>query len=438
MQAQVPSINAMGFYHSDGFIPAWKQAVKFAGEHGRIGTMLDVVDARLASDTKGFPWNTYFTTTSAEYFGYSKGGVQILIVAHGLGPMSTLEGIQNAYSHEYKDKERNRRGGRIPQSEFRKLEDGFYGDVSVVEFDPILTRYEYPFLSYLTASQVLTEPLMTARLGSRAAAYVNHHAALARKYHEEEHGRTINDPHLFQMADPGNCHYSTGGFSGHPRAYRQLDKGDGALAHLLSTGALANVSHQSKHGLSSLANDMGCHEWWNGVRLLGIRNGERVDSVHRGFGSISGLIFENWMKLMRPVSEPVEQEKLYPLIRRGNVMFTQYSKQGAGLDTAEPEHLVTSADLVGNPVQFVTETMGYHGFFKYDKRDVEKMMPGGANAYDLVGDPECIWTDGNPDHQKCMVQFYRVEVDTSKRLVKADTLENDYNLLMGLLAPKAA
>jgi hypothetical protein len=438
MTAKVPSINAMGFHHSDGFVPAWKQAVKFAGEHGRIGTMLDVVDARLASDINSFPWNTYFTTTSAEYFGYSKGGVRILIVAHGIGPMSTLEGIQQAYSYEYKDKERNRHGGRIPQSEFRKLEDGFYGEVSVVEFDPILTRYELPFYAYLTASQALAEPLVAARLGKRAAAYVNHHAAMARKYHEEEHGRIISDPHLFQMGDPGNCAYTTGGFDRHPRSYTQLDKGDGALAHLLSTGALANVHHQSEQRVSSLANDIGCHEWWNGVRLLGVRNGERVDAVHRGFGSIRGLIFDNWMKLMRPVGETVEREKLYPLVQRGNVMFTQYRKQGAGLDTAEPEHLVTSSDLVGNPVEFVTETLGYHGFFKYDIRDVQKIMPAGANAYKLVGDPECIWTNGNPDHQKCMVQFYRVKVDTSKRLVRSDTLENDYDLLMGLLAPKAA
>jgi hypothetical protein len=240
------------------------------------------------------------------------------------------------------------------------------------------------------------------------------------------------------MAAPSNCFYHTGGFGNHPVKYHQLDKGDGALAHLLSTGALANVHHQSEHGVSSLANDIGCHEWWNGVRLLGVRNGERVDSVHKGFGSISGLIFDNWTKLMRPVGETVEQEKLYPLVRRGNVMFTQYRKQGAGLDTAEPEHLVTSAHLVGNPVEFVTETMGYHGFFKYDIRDVQKIMPEGANAYELVGDHECIWTDGNPDHQKCMVQFYRVEVDTSKRLVRAGALENDYELLMELLASKAA
>jgi hypothetical protein len=144
MEAKVPSCNAMGFHHSDGFVPAWKQAIKFAGEHGRIGTMLDVVDARLAADINSFPWNTYFTTTSAEYFGYSKGGVRILIVAHGIGPMSTLEGILKAYSYEYKDKERNRRGGRIPQSEFQKLEDGFYGEVSVVEFDPACSGIREP------------------------------------------------------------------------------------------------------------------------------------------------------------------------------------------------------------------------------------------------------------------------------------------------------
>lgn len=433
MKDQVPSIKAMGFFHTEGLVPAWKQASKFAGPEGRIGTMPDVVDARLNSTRSDFPWQTYFTTTSAEYFGYSKGGVRILIVAHGIGPMSTLEGIQKAYSYEYKDKERNRRGGRIPQSDFRKLEDGFYGEVSVVDFDPILTRYDYPFHAYLTASQALDEPLVAARLGPRAAAYVNHHAAMARKYHEEDHGRTISDPYLFQIGAPGNCFYYTGGFGKHPLKFSQLDKGDGALAHLISTGALANVHHQSEHRVSSLANDIDCHEWWNGVRLLGVRNGERVDSVHKGFGSISGLVFDNWMKLMQPVGETVEQAKLYPLVRCGNVIFTQYRKQGAGLDTAEPEHLVTKSKRIGKPIKFVTETMGYHGFFKYDIRDVQKIMPEGANAYELVGDPECIWTDGNPDHQSCRVQFYKVEVDTSRRIIRAKALENDYDRLCQLV-----
>ena len=86
------SQSAMAFYHDEGLVPAWKHAAKFAGPDGRIGTMLDVVDARIASSVDDFPWNTYFTTASAEYFGYSRGGKRILIVAHGVGKQARVAG----------------------------------------------------------------------------------------------------------------------------------------------------------------------------------------------------------------------------------------------------------------------------------------------------------------------------------------------------------
>ncbi len=433
MDAHVPSATAMGFYHSDGFVPAWKQAQKFIGGNGRIGTMLDVVDARLATNINDLPWNTYFTTTSAEYFGYSKTGVRILIVAHGIGPMATLDGILQAYSHEYKDKKRNRRGGRIHPSQFRKLEEGHYGEVSVVEFDPFMKRYEYPFNSYLRASEALTEPLVAARLGPRAVEYVHHHATMARAHHQEQDGRTIDDPYIFKIGDPGNCSYATGGFGDFPLEYRQLDRSNGALAHLLSIDGLANVSHQSEYRVASLANEIDCHEWWNGVRLLGVRNNGRVTSIHSGFDNIHRLIKKNWERLMLPVDEMVQPDQVSLLLKFGDQTFTEYRKQGIALNTGEPEYLVTAVEPIGGPVDLVVETAGYYGFFKYDNRDGAKIMPTGANAYALAGSPECIWTNGNPDHQKCPIQFFRVTIDTSRRLMRHDEIENNYELLMELV-----
>ena len=38
---------AMAFYHEKGFVPAFQQAIKFAGKDGHIGTMPDVIAARL-------------------------------------------------------------------------------------------------------------------------------------------------------------------------------------------------------------------------------------------------------------------------------------------------------------------------------------------------------------------------------------------------------
>ena len=89
---------AMAFFHGDGLPSAWKQAIKFAGPGGRIGTMLDVIASRTATVPGEAPWENYYTTLTGEYFGSTKQGTKIIIVAHGIGPMATLDGIQKAYS----------------------------------------------------------------------------------------------------------------------------------------------------------------------------------------------------------------------------------------------------------------------------------------------------------------------------------------------------
>lgn len=418
----------MGFYHSEGFVPAWNQAARFTNGNGRIGTMLDVVDARLNAGISDFPWNTYFTTLSAEYFGYSRGGNRILIVAHGIGPMATKNGILAAYRHEYADKSsRNNRGGRISQDDFWALEDGVYGDVSIVEFDPILKRYEFPFMETLLSGAAAMEPLLLARLGPRAEEYIEHHRQMAMEYHRREHGMDIEYPYIITMEDPGNCHYAVGGFSNHPLIYPYLDKGDGALAHLLSTGALTNLHHQSQYRVSSLANDIGCHEWWNGVRLLGIRGNGRVENVHPGVGSVHQMVKRHWEQLMSPAdSGPIGFRALVQF--PDGTWFTQYEKSGARMDTGEGEYRVTEIEQIGKPVRFSTPSYG-SPFFKYDIQEVQQLKPTTANAYVFSSDPEAMGETHQAD-----VQFYRIKVDTSQRLMRPQQLENDFDLLMKFTA----
>ena len=107
---QVPSNSAMAFYHGNGLVPAWQQASRFASDTGRIATLPDIIDARLGSEPGTPSWERYFSTTSAEYLGRSRSGNRIIIVAHGVGPMATLDGILKAYSFEFNDKTRGRRG----------------------------------------------------------------------------------------------------------------------------------------------------------------------------------------------------------------------------------------------------------------------------------------------------------------------------------------
>jgi hypothetical protein len=147
----------MAFYHQDGFNAAWKQSEKFIGKDGRFATMPDIVAARLATKPGDLPWETYFTTLTAEYLGQGKNGNPILIVAHGIGPMSTLNGIRKAYSYQYKDKTRSHQGGQITVQEFLNLEARKYGEVSIIDLKKYCLKYEYPFMESRRLTQALTD-----------------------------------------------------------------------------------------------------------------------------------------------------------------------------------------------------------------------------------------------------------------------------------------
>lgn len=444
-----PFAHAMAFYHQDGLPAAWQQAMKFAGKDGRLATMPDIIAARLETKPGELPWETYFTTLTAEYLGFSKAGNRILIVAHGIGPMSTLDGIQKAYSWEYKDKTRNRRGGRITAQEFLDLEAGKFGEVEVVDFESYCLRYQYPFLETLRVSQAMIDPVLKARFGPQAEQYVVAHATAARMWHREQadldpqnqynlpnheqflggrsqhvrDGAEGSDPFILKLECAANCCYTFGPRHGH----RQIEDGY-ALAHLLSTGTLCHMHHQ---GFESLTNDVSCHEWWNGVRVVGIKAGGSIRSgLNKGPDAYT-LLRKNWRDLLVPAN--TEKEVGFcALVKIGNQWFTQYPKVGERMDTWEPEYVVTSAKKLGKPVLFRTTSGGSGVFFKFGVNEVKAIAPSNANAYFFVGEP----TPEDSDHHVCSVQFYRIDADTSKRLVRADKLAHDYDRMMELMTKK--
>ncbi len=444
---QRPFTHAMAFYHQDGLPAAWKQAMKFAGNGGRLATMPDIVAARVATKPGDLPWETYFTTLTAEYYGISKSGKRILVVAHGIGPMSTLEGIQKAYSWQYQDKDRNRRGGRITQQEFWDLETGKFGEVSIIDLESYcMLWYKYPFLQSLRSSEALIDPVLKARFGPQTEEYVKAHTEAARMWHQEQagldpeneynspnHGEFLDrrrsqherdsvensDPYILKVEGAANCSY----YYGPEHGFAKIEDGY-AFAHLISTGRLCHV-HQD--GNESLILDVSCHEWWNGVRLVGIQADGNIRSGLDEGPNARVLLYKHWRELLVPV-ENNEGFGFCALMKSDEQWFTQYPKAGERMDTWEPEYVVTSAKEVGQPVQFRTTSIGSM-FFRFGVNEVKTIAPSNANAYFMVGEPE---REGS-DHV-CMVQFYRITADTSKRLIRTDKLAHDYETMMRLLA----
>ncbi|MEZ4103202.1 MAG: hypothetical protein R3B55_01390 [Candidatus Paceibacterota bacterium] len=177
---------AMGFFHRDGLPAAWKQAAQFADKDGRIATLPEIIAARLATKPGDYPWETYFTTRSAEYIGTSRQGNRILIVAHGIGPMSTLDGVTKGYRTKFTHQNHRIQGGRIIGPKFWDLEAGKFGDVSIIDLDEYCKRYQYPFIMSLRLSEALTDPIVNARLGPQAEEYLVNHARHAQLWHQKQ------------------------------------------------------------------------------------------------------------------------------------------------------------------------------------------------------------------------------------------------------------
>ncbi len=420
---------AMEFYASNGLVSSYKKAQTFAGKGGRIATLPDIISARMNSGLFTVEWSNYFATASAEYFGFGRSGKPIIIIAHGIGPLATLSGIQKAYSHEYKDKTRNNSGGRITQEEFYKLEDGHYGPVAIVDYESYCELYRYPLLQVLTTEECLADPLVAARLGNASAEFCKKHADVTNEYIQKWSGPIDNkNPHILRLEDASNCPYSVGGHRpGEPREYTRLDRGDGPIAHLLVIEQAQGTNVEDAR--DSYVTRISCQEWWHGTRFVGVKKDvSSLTSITKGPALIHKFVKQHWTNLIDDVKTPRTPLVFNSLVELDGQLFTQHPKQGARMDTAEAEYPVNLAEKVGDKVFFKTSA-GSGFFFKYEIREVLAIKPTEANAYLVVGAPGHCGNDQIGVH----IQFYKVEVDATRRLRRYNKIEDDTRLILDVM-----
>ena len=98
---------------------AWKYALRYAGEEGHIATLPEIIEARELAHKSFYgnhhgemgrdevplmrAWNQAYASASGEYVGTGADHRQKIIVAHGVGPLSTLDGITEAYDHDLQE-----------------------------------------------------------------------------------------------------------------------------------------------------------------------------------------------------------------------------------------------------------------------------------------------------------------------------------------------
>ncbi len=450
-----PRPTAMAFFHGDGLVPSYNSAKAFAGEGGHIATMPDIWNARISQlqdklsirpgwGRVGAPWDTYYTTTSAEYMGRSRGGNLIIIVAHGIGPMRDLDWMMKAYRHQFRDKTRDIRGGRVEREYFLDLESGRYGDVAIVDLGRYLKRYPYPFLSGLSAEEAHADELFKARLGSRWMECLQAQVKISDRWHEankedEERrlrGWRVTHPRpkkVFQLGDNSNWSYKA---LAENRKYleRATEGGKYAIAHLLSTGGVQVMHYCSSDAdYTGVISEVDLHTWHTGTRFVGVLAGSDLTDIHPGPNNLREAIRKHWERLGVPVGSKDIRPRTRPFYRLDDEHeFALYQDDDSKeLQTSEPEFKVRGAMELGRS-DFVTPIDGYHGFFRYSPNDVRRIAPREANAFCFVNEPTIVWNDRNPTHHTVEVAFFRANVDTKLRLPTEKEILRDFDLTMKL------
>lgn len=429
---------SLAFFDGD-ITKGWQRALAYAGDGGRVATMLDVADARIATlkshkrwDRRGV-WSSYVTTSSAEYVGVSKGGNRILIVAHGVGPLAQPTDYKRVYKKRGDDDRCPR--GAISRKDFHALEAGKFGDVTIIDYDAIFDRYEYPFLEAVGADVLRNDPWFKARVGPRWEEFLDALVKADLEYAEssEAQGRVWETtskkfPPIVGMEGPRNeASYGFREWAGRPRqtfekVNQWLDEGM-ALANLLTLGQPTKTHFPEYRPRAVVSTQLDLHSHGDGTRFVAMPPGTTAD-----FTTVDSnqILSKHWRDLIIPAEG--KPSRLRHIMEFGDGWFAQTLKTGESMDTGVPEHPIKSMRKIG-PGVFRTEIIGYYGFLRYGLHEVEAIAPPEANAY-VVGDAQIV---DNAKFHEVPVTFYHADIDYQHRLMTTDEIEADVNLLTKLV-----
>ena len=237
------------------------------------------------------------------------------------------------------------------------------------------------------------------------------------------------DPIVVKTANSTNCLY---GYKPRDSVDWKWNLEEGyAFAHLLVLDGLSLVSRGNI--LPDMYVCVDCHEWTDGVRFVGIPADRHTeDGVDCG-PDVCELLTKYWKQCGQSVVCPSKKTHIYALMDLGDECFTMVPKIGETCDTHIAEYRVVEKSPVGELMTFRTRMAGASDrYFRFSTREVRKLAPSGANAYQFVGEPR-VADDFGPTHFAAEIQFYQVVVDETMRLMTPKELAHDTTKLMELL-----
>lgn len=451
---------------------AWEYALRYAGEEGHIATLPEIIEARerayesFCRKHHGEPgrdetllrraWNQAYASASSEYVGTGADGCQKIIVAHGVGPLSNLDGIKEAYDHDLRENP----GGVISTEQFRSLENGSYGEVRVIDADEfvplagqlyrdgveipevtVLDKVDYENFvrerrlaangeRLLDLHQAMRDPLIRMRLGSQACRYLCTQANLAEDVLRRAGRLIYGDPvHIIEpvfetrghdLSEPMPCRLS---YTEHVEQIATL--GRNAAAHILGI--------KDFQALYARWNKMLVSPYFADLRFFSnfVAVPKEAD-IEAGIGELptaEEILSEDPERFMR--STDGEDVSVITPVRLGDIggkTFTHYPKVSLKepcMDSSDMEYLVKSCTPVGEYKTFMVDD---DFFLRYTLDQVCRIKPRGANAYRIVNIGRR--HEHKPGYTLVTVQFFMADIDTSRRVPRAEEISTDFDKLM--------
>ncbi|HTM68028.1 MAG TPA: hypothetical protein VL426_01910 [Candidatus Binatia bacterium] len=410
--------NAMAFFDPKERQRPADLARAFAGEGGRVATLPDIIAARAAAPSEDVVWQRPFTTASAEYFGFSRAGVPLIAVAHGNGPLAEPEGPILAYVAN-RDGQRH---ARIPREEFLKVVDGACGDVAIIELLALHRLRRFPLLEMLTYEQACEDPLVRARLGEHAQAFLDRHRRISRGWLGDEDLTYRDNDCVLSLRDT-------------PRAGYAALKDDGwAYAHLLDVSPLTDYAHGhwDKHRMHrSLVTELSLYDWGDRSGAIGIKGGGPIRRVHPGLGLTATSFSRLWRRLVRRATG---QAPSLPLLRTfDGLWFSCHPGTGFEPGTAEPDRPVRQIAVHEDVRTFKMPIVnGDHQVLTFDHALVRAEAPEWADAYRIVQEARTVWEGDLAAYHVVKVEYVFADIEPDWGIPPARELERSFDLLLSL------
>lgn len=400
---------------SDGGVVSSLKASQLLAKfsNGKVASLADLITLRSNTKTTASVWNTWFYTTTLLCYGYYQ-QKKVFVVSQHLGPLRN----EKKLIRWQKSGDRDTVGGRykygspglpkISQKEFNKLVEGKYGAVTVIDF------YEYyrEYSKHLNGDRMLRmaarrDPLWSALLGPSAEKFIDVHVKASEEYARTEKKDRGAEKLIFKL--DLRDHYGWNplcdeGLKDFPT--------DNAVALLMSLGSIQGAWNRDY----SLMTEIGVNLNLQGsLSKFAVLRDATMDIETVDYDPV-----KHWKQYLIE-NKPSGLDGFYVLTSRAKQLFSEYPKVGNRMDTGEIMHPVVGYEKIKGPNHFVTTDC--HFFLKYDIEEVKAIAPEGANAYEIIGDVR------PGDRVKVPVQFYKVTLDTTKRVLRRKEVMKNLPLL---------